>query len=380
MDKGGVGLRVLVCPDKFKGSLTAAEVCEAIARGWRRGRPEDVLELLPVSDGGDGFGDVARRLMGARSRSLRTVDAAGRPLRARWWWEERTRLGIVESAGIIGLALLPRGRFHPFEMDTTGLGRALGVVARRGARCVLIGLGGSATNDGGFGLARALGWRFLDARGGELTRWTELVRLVRVVPPPGRWPWRRVQAAVDVSNPLLGPRGATRVYGPQKGLRPEDFALAERCLRRLADVMEEWMGRSLACVPGAGAAGGLGFGLMAFAGAELISGFGWVARKAGLERKLRRADLVLTGEGALDRSSLMGKAVGEIARICRRQGKPCLAFAGRFQPWPRHHVWFERVYALVDAVSETTAMRRAAEVLERLATRAATQWADAAAG
>lgn len=375
-----MALRVLICPDKFKGSLTAVEVCKALARGWLRARPRDVLDLLPVSDGGDGFGDVCRRLVGARTRSLQTVDAAGCPLRARWWWCRTRRLAILESAAVIGLALLPKGRFHPFELDTAGLGRALQKVAAQGARRILVGLGGSATNDAGFGLARVLGWRFLDSAGRELTRWTDLDRLACVERPVKGFPWRALQVAADVTNPLLGPRGATRVYGPQKGLRPADLARAEQCLRRLARVMEDLTGRPLSRVPGAGAAGGLGFGFLAFAGAELVPGFDWVAERARLEQRLRRADLVLTGEGSMDRSTVMGKGVGEIARRCRRKQKPCLAFVGSFQPWGGHARWFRRVYALLDVVPEKVAFARPAGVLEQLAEQAAREWTTESAG
>ena len=311
-------LRVLIIPDKFKGTLTAHAAAEAIARGWRKARAQDSLELLPMSDGGDGFGEVTSALLQARSQRVKTVDAAHRPCVARWWWEPRTRTAIIESAAVIGLAMLPPKRFHPFQLDTLGLGAVVRAAAKKGATRCLMGIGGSATNDGGFGLARALGWEFLDRNGQLIEHWTGLHRLQRIrAPRRRRWFARRL-VATDVQNPLLGPRGATRVYGPQKGLRPQDFALAERCLGRLARVVREQFGRDFAREPGAGAAGGLGFGLLAFLGAELKPGFDLFARQAALERHLRAADLVITGEGAIDRSTLMGKGVGQIARRCRR--------------------------------------------------------------
>ena len=168
--------------------------------------------------------------------------------------------------------MLPPGRFHPFQLDTLGLGAVMRAAAERGARRCLMGIGGSATNDGGFGLARALGWEFLDREGEPIERWTGLDGLERIrVPQRRRW-FSAVVVATDVRNTLLGPRGATRVYGPQKGLRPQDFALAERCLGRLARVVKQQFGRDFAREPGAGAAGGLGFGLQAFLGAELHRG------------------------------------------------------------------------------------------------------------
>ncbi|MCX7866726.1 MAG: glycerate kinase [Limisphaera sp.] len=365
---------VLICPDKFKGTLTALQAARAIARGWHRVRPRDTLDLLPISDGGDGFGEVCGHLLGAQTRHASTIDAAGRPCRVRWWWVPSRNLALVESARAIGLARLPPGRFHPFELDTSGLGALLRRVARSGASRVLLGLGGSATNDGGFGLGRALGWRFYDRRGRELLRWTELSRLARGEPPPCPALFRSLTAAVDVTNPLLGPRGATRIYGPQKGLRPEDFPLAERCLRRLATVMEEFWRRPLANQPGAGAAGGLGFGVLAFARGRLVPGFAWVARHARLWQRLRAADLVITGEGGLDRSSLMGKGVGQIALACRRRRVPCLALVGRLTPWPDLSEWFRRTYAFTSAFDEVRAQTRAAEALAELAERAARDW------
>ena len=147
-------LKVLIIPDKFKGTLTAREAAETIARGWRKIRPEDTLELLPMSDGGDGFGEVMGKLINARIQTTPTVDAAHRPCQSQWWWEPKTKTAIIESARVIGLAMLPPGKFHPFALDTFGLGKVIQAAARKGAKRCLVGIGGSATNDGGFGMAR----------------------------------------------------------------------------------------------------------------------------------------------------------------------------------------------------------------------------------
>jgi len=245
-------MRVLIVPDKFKGTLAAGAVAAALARGWRRGRPADTVTRLPMSDGGDGFGALISTALGARPQRVRTVDAAHRPCMARWWWEAKSRRAILESATAIGLALLPPGRYHPFELDTFGLGKVFKAAAAKGARRCLIGIGGSATNDAGFGLALALGWQFLDKGGKRIERWTELTRLSQIRPPERPLRFRELVVAVDVQNPLLGARGATRIYGPQKGIRPEDVAAAEGCLRRLARVFETQFGWSPASEPGAG--------------------------------------------------------------------------------------------------------------------------------
>lgn len=366
-------MNVLIAPDKFKGTLTAAQAARAIARGWRRARPHDALELLPISDGGDGFGAALAALLGAKARKVRTMDAAHRSCTAHWWWVDASSTAIIESANVIGLAMLPPGQFHPFDLDTFGLGKVLATAAKRGARRILVGLGGSATNDGGFGMARALGWRFLDRRGRELTQWTALRTLWRLEPPESRLR-ARVIVAVDVQNPLLGRRGATRVYGPQKGLRPEDFPHAEGCLKRLATVTRRELGRNFAALPGAGAAGGLGFGLAAFCGARLVSGFNLFARLAGLERRLRWADLVITGEGALDRSTAMGKGVGRLAWRCRERRVPCIGLAGTISDAPALRRLFCAMRALTELTTPHDARANAARWLERLAARAAREY------
>jgi glycerate kinase len=245
-----MSLRVLIVPDKFKGTLTAAAAAQAIARGWGRQRPMDALRQLPMTDGGDGFGEVMSRLCDARPQRIKTVNAAHRPCVGTWWWNAQAKTAIVESAQVIGLAMLPRGKYHPFDLDTAGLGRLLQAVRAKGAKQILVGIGGSATNDGGFGLARAMGWEFFAVNQRAIRRWTDLHQLVEIR-PPGRWASGRITVAVDVRNSLLGAHGATRVYGPQKGLRPEDFPLAEKCLRRLAAVAHKQLGHDFAGLPGA---------------------------------------------------------------------------------------------------------------------------------
>ena len=366
-----MALHILIIPDKFKGTLTARAAAKAIALGWREARPEDSLDLLPMSDGGDGFGDVTSALLQAKSQRVRTVDAAHRPCLARWWWEPRTKTAIIESAAVIGLAMLPRKRFHPFQLDTQGLCAVMRAALKAGATRCLMGLGGSATNDGGFGLAQALGWQFLDGDGRLIEHWQDLHLLQSIRAPQQRRWFARCLAATDVQNPLLGPQGATRVYGPQKGLRPRDFALAERCLKRLAQVVKQQFGRDFAREPGAGAAGGLGFGLLAFLRARLQPGFDLFAQQEALERRLRAADLVITGEGMIDRSTLMGKGVGRIAERCQRLNIPCIGLAGMVSANRNTAESFNQIHALTELTTLAQAKARPAYWLGRLARRAA---------
>ncbi len=329
-----MSLRVLIAPDKFKGSLTAQQVAAAIAKGWQRARPHDVITLLPMSDGGDGFGEVIGSAIKAKIRHLKTVDAAHRPHSAEWRWEPKTKTAIVESARIIGLGMLPKGQYHPFQLDSTGLGEVLLAAAKQGATRCLVGLGGSATNDAGFGMAKALGWKFLRKDGSAITAWTDLDQLTQVVAPKKRKLFKHVIVAVDVQNPLLGPRGCSRIYGPQKGLRPEDFPKADACMKQLVKVLKRDHKLDFSKTPGAGAAGGLGFAVPTFLGGQPESGFEIVASYSHLRKHLAKADLVITGEGALDRSTTMGKGVGEIALLCKKSKVPCIGFSGFLDPVP----------------------------------------------
>lgn len=368
--------RVLVAPDKFKGTLTARQAAEAIADGWRRVHPHDALDLLPMSDGGDGFGAVLADALHAETRMCATCDSAGRPRDAEWWWSPSRGVAVVETARVIGLALLPPGRFDPFDLDTFGIGAVLRAAVAAGARECWVGIGGSSTNDAAFGLARSLGWRFLDDAGQEITRWPALAGLADVVPPAGR-PLGdcAVTVAVDVDNPLLGPLGCTRVYGPQKGLKADRAPAAEAALGRLAGVMRDRLGLDFADIRGSGAAGGLGYGLQAFLGARVESGFEIFARANDLDARLERSDLVLTGEGSLDRQSLMGKGTGRVALRARRHGKPCVGLAGVVESLPdeeRSRALFTAAHAIVPGLATSTeAMAHARHWLGELAARVA---------
>lgn len=368
-------LKVLIVPDKFKGTLTAEAAAAAIQQGWLEARPNDTLETLAMSDGGDGFGEVLARLLPVQSRSVRTVDAAHRPCESLWWHSAQLQTALIESARIIGLAMLPPGRYHPFALDTFGLGAVLRAAIEARSQVCLVGIGGSATNDAGFGLACSLGWQFLTAAAEPITRWTDLTKLARIEKPARQAAGLELVVATDVQNPLLGTRGATRVYGPQKGLREADYTQAEACLGRLAAVWAEQCGSDAAEQPGDGAAGGLGFGLRCFLDARLESGFSLFARYARLEERIAAADLVITGEGEVDASTMMGKGVGQVAAACRRQGLPCLALAGTARSPELAAGPFTRVDGIAPGLASVDAAKaRPAYWLARLARKAASGW------
>ena len=365
--------RILIVPDKFKGSLTALEAAGAIARGWAAACPGDSLVLMPMSDGGDGFGPVMAEAIGLEEQIVKGIDATGKARPTSWWLDSGAGQAVVETAQSNGLALLPKGQFHPFDLDTRGVGGLLLAAGQAGAAHCLTGIGGSATNDGGFGMARALGWVFLDESGNAIEQWPGLDGLAAIESPASR-AWPSVTVASDVQNPLLGVDGATRVYGPQKGMRPEDFAKADACFGRLAKVAAETLGSDFSVTPGAGAAGGLGFGLMTFAGAIIESGFEVFAEATDLVTKIGEADFVVTAEGAIDEQTLMGKGTGQVAALCRRLGKPCIGLTGQLELGkvevdPRQRLFWRLAAIVPDLATEQEAMANAAYHLERLTKR-----------
>ena len=370
-------LRILIVPDKFKETLTAAQAAAAIHQGWKELRPDDHVEELPMSDGGEGFGEILGQQLNAEPQTCgATVDSAGRERDAQWWLNRDTRTAVFETAQVNGLALLPPKEYHPFKLDTYGIGAVFKAIAQAGVRRLYVGLGGSATNDGGFGLARSLGWRFWNNKI-ELMKWTELDQLTRVKEPEpaNALFFDELIIATDVTNPLLGHNGATRVYGRQKGLcGVEDICKAEACLDRLAKTMATVKANDFSLDKGAGAAGGLGFGLKAFCGGRFESGFDILAREYQLRSRMQAVDLVITGEGAMDEQSVQGKVVGKVAQMAAEEGKRCICLAGIMLsdsstlPWPDF-----KAYAIVPEItsSKHESMTNAADCLRRLAMAAA---------
>jgi glycerate kinase len=366
-------MRVLIIPDKFKGTLRADQAAAATATGWRNARPDDHLELLPMSDGGDGFGQIIGNLLQAEKQSSRTVNAAHEPIDADWWWSESSRTAIVESANVIGLAMLPPGRFHPFELDTLGLGQLLRHISGKHPRAnLIIGIGGSATNDAGFGMARGLGFRFNDLSGFCIDRWLILQSLANIELPEHRTNFSKVTIACDVQNPLLGPNGASRIYGPQKGLRPEDFEPADKSFTRLVEVVRSQMNKDCSDEPGTGAAGGLGYGLRVFLDGQFEPGFDIFSRLANLPQKIAAADLVITAEGSIDAQTEMGKGTGAIASLARQHKKRCIGLAG-YLPQKENRAFDLTLGMAPDLTSTDEARRNPTHWLEKLSALAASK-------
>jgi len=371
--------KILIAPDKFKGTLSATEAAKAIASGWQTARPDDELIQLPISDGGEGFGSLMAKALNGTETLIPAVDVFGQkktvPL---WLTPEGTAL--IESANLIGLALIPQPHRAPLTLDSAGLGVALKSDTLTHCQHCIIGIGGSATNDGGFGVARKLGWQFRNETGQEIEWWLDLTSLNTITEPKGGHlradNLDSVTVAVDVQNPLLGPEGCTHVYGPQKGLKEEDLPRAEAALARLAEVWKSRTGEDAASLAGAGAAGGLGFGLHCFAGAKIRSGFEVFAEAVDLSAKLEEADVVITGEGAMDRQSVMGKGVGELSRLAQTNGCRCLGLAGHLDQHSGLEAHFEQCHALTEITSRSEAEQNAAHWLEKLSTEAAKNFSE----
>lgn len=324
-------MKIIVAPNAFKGSLSATQAAIAIARGVCEAFPDAEIVEIPIADGGDG---TVEALVAAHKGTFQSVNVEGPlgdPVLASYGLIDGGRTAVVELAAASGYVLLTPAARDPRKTSTYGFGQLLDAARQAGAESVIAGIGSSATNDGGAGMAQALGYRLLDAFGHNLPRGgAALLRLERIDGTGLDAGWRsvKVMVACDVTNPLTGPEGASYVYGPQKGAGPETVVLLDKALAHLAEVIERDLGKRVADIPGAGAAGGTGAGLMAFLDAKLVSGAALVVEASGLDGALKGADLVITGEGRVDAQTAYGKAPGEVARRAQAAGIPTLLIAG----------------------------------------------------
>jgi len=324
-------MKVVAAPNPFKGSLGSPAAARAIARGVRRAWPEAEVAEVPVADGGEGTVEALVAAAGGELVQLTVEGPLGDPVEAEFGLIDGGRTAVVELASSSGLPLVPNSRRDPRVTSTYGFGQVLEAARSRGVSQVIAGIGGSATNDGAAGMAQALGFRLLDAEGRDLPRGAAaLARLDRIEASGLDPAWRkiRVEVAVDVTNPLTGPEGATAVYGPQKGATPDMVAELDAALGRFAEVVERDLGREVANLPGAGAAGGAGAGLVAFLDARLVRGAPLVVEAAGFDRALAGASVVMGGEGRVDSQTAYGKGPAEVAARSARAGVPVVLLAG----------------------------------------------------
>ncbi len=365
-------VRVLICPDKFAGTLSARAAAEAIAAGW--GERADVVRR-PLSDGGPGFVEVLADALAGRLIAVDTVDPLGRPVTGQLLLVGAT--AYVESAQACGLHLLTPEERNPSLTTSYGLGVLIQAAVESGAGEVVIGLGGSAVNDAGAGMLAALGAAPVDAAGYALPYGGSYLNAATALAGLPRLRQVSLVAATDVDNPLTGLHGASNVYGPQKGADRAAVLHLDACLEQFADVLQQTFGGTdLRTRPGGGAAGGIGAALLAL-GAQLVSGIGLVTALIALTPELDQADLVITGEGAFDHQSLRGKVVAGIAAAARDRGLPCIVLCGRNETGVREaaSAGVTETYALTDFFgSEQTALTEPARGLRELSDQLAKQW------
>jgi len=319
--------RWLVAPQEFKGTLTAGEAAEAMARGVRQVSADVVLDIAPLADGGPGTVDALLAGTRGERRVCRVHGPLGHPVDASWALLEDGRTAVVEMAAASGLTLVAPERRDARRASTYGTGELIRAALDAGCERLIVGMGGSATTDGGTGALSALGYRFMDRHGNPLPPGGAALAALERVDASSRHPRLgqvELVGATDVTSPLLGADGAARLFGPQKGADPGTVEQLEAALARFATVV----GDMAAGWPGTGAAGGFGFGLVALAGARLVPGYELVSRALGLERRVLLAEVVLTGEGRFDRQTSLGKGPGGLARLAREHGTPVELFAG----------------------------------------------------
>lgn len=362
-------MRIVIAPDSFKESMSAPRAAAAMARGVRAVLPRAQVVEVPMSDGGEGFTRAVTACLGAQIRRVETIDALGRPTIGQMAVAGTT--AVMEMATCCGLELIAPEERDILGSDTRGVGRLIRAALDAGARRILLGIGGSATNDGGAGMLAELGLGLLGPGGrriGPAPRDLAALERIDASGLDARLASVSIEVACDVDNPLLGPRGASAVFGPQKGAGSEQVA-------RLDEVLATWARVSghpdLAQRAGAGAAGGLGFALMALLGARLVPGVELVARTVGLEGLIAGADLVLTGEGSVDAQTLAGKTPAGVARIARARGVPAVVLAGRVGAGADALLEAGCLAVVSISQGDTTSLAQALEVAETSAERAA---------
>lgn len=360
-------MNILLCPDKFKGSLSAQAVCSAIVRGL----PDTAHpHLHPMADGGDGSLEVLAGHLPLMPHTIAATDPLGRPLQATYF--SAGQVAFVELASASGLVLLQPHERNPLLTSTWGSGLQMADAIAQGCRQIYLFLGGSATTDAGMGMAAALGFVFLDATSHPLPPTGSSLQHVASIQKPTASDLQRVSITLlcDVDNPLYGPNGAAHVYAQQKGANPQQIAQLDEGLRHFSDVLLRYSGIAVSALPGSGAAGGVGASLVALLGATLQNGFDAIATLTGLEAHIQAADWVISGEGKLDEQSPQGKVVAGVAALCRKHGKPLTLFVGHNQldAHTTQQLGIRAVYAITDIAQDLPdAMQRGAAYLEALA-------------
>lgn len=359
-------MRYLIAPDKFKGTMNAQEVAETIASGIREFDPGAELDLLPIADGGEGTAALLAAQLGADRQTIETLDPLGRPITAEYFVIGHE--AILEMSAASGLWRVRPAERNPLRSSTYGTGVIIRYLIENGFERISVGLGGSATVDAGLGMGAALGYRFYGADDRPIEPLPDVFSRIQRIEAPGVTRMPEVIALADVETILIGPRGATYTFGPQKGLTPDEVATLDHEIARLVAQLDGDLGTKLADTPGAGAAGGLGYGILTFLKGQVVSGFNVVAEKVALRERIRAADIVITGEGKLDFQSLHGKGPYGVASLAKLAGKPVWALAGVIEDRQLLKTHFNGLNSLVSGdVTAEEAMHNPGPLLRRRA-------------
>ena len=361
-------MKIIIAPDKFKGSLPSIAVCTAIQKGLQHAEKHLDIEYFPMADGGDGFADVLKYYTNTVSQNIQSVDALGRSIDSSYELNTRQNTAIIELASCSGVAMLRIEERNPFVTSTYGTGLQIQDAIRKGAKKIILGIGGSATNDAGTGILSAMGFRFLDEQGNSLRACGEMLGQTAKIVLPKTLPQVQLDLACDVNNPLHGPEGAAMIFSEQKGATPQQARLLDNGLRHFAGVILEQTGKNVADFPGAGAAGGIAAGLSAFLPVSIREGTEVILSASDIRNRLGNADLVITGEGKIDQQSCRGKTISAITAMAKERNLPVIAFCGKLELTESEYkdLGLELAVEISDgSISEVQSMINAHELLSR---------------
>lgn len=328
-------MNVLIAVDKFKGSLTTFEASSIIKSAIHKVKPNYNVISFPMADGGDGFSKVLKYYLNTKTVSLNTVDPLHRKIKGHYEWDVESKTAIIELAVASGIVLLKKHELDPLSTSTFGTGLLIKHAIKKGAKKIILGLGGSATNDGGMGIACALGYKFKDASGNELKPCGASLNLIKTIQAPSTLFRVAITIACDVTNPLYGKNGAAYIYAPQKGANPQQVKVLDDGLRNLSKVLSKETGIKIATIPGVGAAGGVSAFLNSYQKVEMVNGIDLILKYSGIKKWIKKANLLITGEGKIDNQSLNGKVVGSLIKLAKEDKSKVLLVAGMSELKPR---------------------------------------------
>jgi glycerate 2-kinase len=374
-------MKILIAPDKFKGSLSAEQVCQSLARAISATNVGIEITCLPLADGGDGFEQIFGNDPAFKKINLSVQDPRGRDIESHFLYNQKTGTAVLEMANFSGLQLLGETERNPLYTSTIGTGQAIAKAIKLGAEHIVLGIGGSATNDAGMGLATVLGYSFLDAEGRVLKPLGHnLAKVSQISMPKAALVLPKITIACDVQNVLYGHNGAAHVYAPQKGANTQEVALLDHGLRHFAQICTKTFGTNYQQIPGTGAAGGIGYGMLHFVAAQLRSGIDIILDYLHFDTVLAGHNLVITGEGKIDHQTLQGKVLAGVCQRARAQGIPVIGVCGKLalQPEQLQQIGISAVYEIMNlAQTEAEAINHAGEYLSQIGSIIATDIADA---